>query len=341
MTSATGDVSGYDLPAVTAWLERHVEQLRPPYAWSRFSTGHSNLTFELADAEGRRAVIRRPPLGALQPKAHDMSREFRIISALAPTPVPVPEPYAFCPDPEVTGAPFYVMSCVAGKALPTPAELESLPPALRPAVSESHIDVLAALHLLDPDEIGLGTLGAKEDYLGRQLRAWYRSWTTSAVDAEYDDARVHDLYAFFAGHKPAQGPARVAHGDYGLHNCLVGNDGRITAVLDWEVATLGDPLADLAYLINRWTTMAAIPTLSGYLSPDEMIQRYRLETGADVSQLDYYLAFNHWKSACIIHGVYTRYVRGQKSSQCVDLAMMRSNIATLLDEATAAAGQVT
>lgn len=337
MTAVTEDVGGYDVPAVTAWMENNVQALRPPFTWSRFTTGHSNLTFELVDADGRRAVIRRPPLGELQPKAHDMSREFRIISALWPTPVPVAEPYAFCADTGVTGAPFYVMGFVAGRALPTPQDMETIPVELRPVVSRSHVDVLGELHLLDPDEIGLGTLGAKEDYLGRQLRAWYRSWTTSAEDAGYDDPRVHELHTFLDERKPAQGPARVAHGDYGLHNCMVGADGSISAVLDWEVATLGDPLADLAYLINRWKAATAAPALAGYLPPEEMIELYRARTGADVSDLDYYLAFNHWKTACIIHGVYTRYVRGQKSSHGVDLEAMRESIGTLLDEAAGAA----
>lgn len=340
MTAVTDDVGGYDVPAVTAWMEEHVKGLRPPFNWSRFTTGHSNLTFELDDADGRRAVIRRPPLGELQPKAHDMSREFRIISALWPTPVPVAEPYAFCPDPEVTGAPFYVMGFVDGRALPTPPDLETVSLDLRPVVSASHIDVLAELHQLDPDEIGLGNLGAKEDYLGRQLRAWYRSWTSSCADANYDDPRVHELHSFFDARKPDQGPARVAHGDYGLHNCLVGADGHMAAVLDWEVAALGDPLADLAYLINRWKTMAANPTLAGYLAPEEMVTRYAAKTGADVSHLEYYLAFNHWKSACIIHGVYTRYVRGQKSAHGVDLEAMRASIGLLVDDAEASAARV-
>ena len=340
MTTTSDEVGGYDVPAVTIWIEKNVDNLRPPFTWSRFTTGHSNLTFELEDSDGRRAVIRRPPLGTLQPRAHDMGREFRIISALWPTPVPVARPYAMCPDTDVTGAPFYVMGFVTGRALPTPEEMETIPPDLRQVVSESHIDVLADLHLLDPDDIGLGDLGAKEDYLGRQLRAWYRSWTSSSEDAGYDDPRVHELHDFFNARKPAQGPARVAHGDYGLHNCLVGDDGRLTAVLDWEVAALGDPLADLAYLVNRWTTATAEPSLAGYLTPGEMVARYQGKTGADLSQFDYYLAFNHWKSACIIHGVYTRYVRGQKSSHGVDLDDMRTSIGRLLGDAAAAAERV-
>ena len=338
MATLSDDLGGYDAPAVTGWIEQNVQNLQPPFTWTRFPTGHSNLTFELQDANGRRAVIRRPPLGELQPRAHDMSREYRIISALWPTPVPVPEPYAFCPDPGVTGAPFYVMGFVPGRALPNRQDLDSVPDDLRPVVSASHIDALAELHRLDPDDIGLGELGAKEDYLGRQLRAWYRSWTSSAEAAGYDDPRVHELHDFLDSRKPPQGPARVAHGDYGLHNCLVGDDGSVTAVLDWEVATLGDPLADLVYLLNRWSGM---PDLTGYLSPDELVARYQEKSGTAVTNLDYYVAFNRWKSACIIHGVYTRYVRGQKSTAGVDLEGMRASIAGLVSGAAEAAARVT
>ncbi len=337
MAALSDDIAGYDAPAVTRWLEENVQRLQPPLTWTRFTTGHSNLTFELEDSSGRRAVIRRPPLGELQPRAHDMSREYRIISALWPTPVPVPEPYAFCPDPDVTGAPFYVMGFVAGRALPNRQDLENVPWDRRPIVSTSHIDALAELHRLDPDQIGLGELGAKEDYLGRQLRAWYRSWTSSAEAAGYDDPRVHELHDFLDRSKPVQGPARVAHGDYGLHNCLVGEDGHVAAVLDWEVATLGDPLADLVYLLNRWTGM---PDLAGYLSPDELVERYEEKSGTSVVNLDYYVAFNRWKSACIIHGVYTRYVRGQKSTAGVDLDGMRASIAMLVSGAAEAAERV-
>ena len=117
------------------------------------------------------------------------------------------------------------------------------------------MDVLADLHALDPDEIGLGDLGKKEDYVGRQLRTWYRSWTSSIADAEYDDPRAHELREYLAANIPDQGPARVVHGDYGLHNCLIRSEGLVVAVVDWEISTLGDPLADLAYALNQWAEL--------------------------------------------------------------------------------------
>lgn len=322
------DTPGYDTVRVTDWIREHISGLEPPFAWERFHAGHSNLTYQLTDAAGRKAVIRRPPLGELQPRAHDMHREFRIIDALWGTDVPVAEPLGYCEDPEVTGAHFFVMGYVDGHALPSPAEMAALSTEQRVAVSTSHADSLAALHRLVPDAIGLGDLGAKEDYLGRQLRAWYRSWTSSADAAGYDDERIHTVHDWLQEHKPPQGPARVAHGDYGLHNCLIGADGHVAAVVDWEVCTLGDPLADLAYMLNRWALMPP-----GFLTQDEMTARYADKTGADVSGLGYYLAFNHWKSACIVHGVYTRYRRGQKTTDGVDLEGFRAMIGGLVETA--------
>ena len=340
MKTSPDETLGYEVAGVTEWIREHVPGLTPPFEWSRFHAGHSNLTCLLQDVTGRRAVIRRPPLGELQPRAHDMHREYSIISGLWNTPVPVAEPLAYCEDPAVTGAHFFVMGFVDGRALPSAADIQRyLPPERRQTTSESHADVLAALHSLDPEAVGLGELGAKEDYLGRQLRAWYRSWTTSAEAAGYDDARVHALHEWLAANKPDQGPARVAHGDYGLHNCLIGDDGRVAAVVDWEVCTLGDPLADLAYMLNRWSVdgdgnargPATMP--AGFLSRQAMADRYQAATGADLSMLAYYMAFNHWKSACIVHGVYTRYLRGQKSAEGVDLGGFRTMIGGLLEAA--------
>ncbi len=176
------EIPGYDQPAVEAWIREHVSGLTPPFEWERLEGGHSNLTFALTDTEGRRAVIRRPPLGKLLPKAHDMAREFKVISGLGPTAVPVPIAHGFCDDESVTGARFYVMSMVEGKALYTNEDVEAyLPMAARPVMAESFIDTLAALHSVDPDDVGLGDLGRPTDYVARQLRTWYGSWTSSSA----------------------------------------------------------------------------------------------------------------------------------------------------------------
>jgi len=336
---------GYDLPQVSAWLAQAVPQLQPPLHWQRLEGGHSNLTYLLTDTSGRRAVIRRPPLGELLPKAHDMGREWALISALGPTPVPVPQALGFCEDTAVTGAHFYVMGHVDGLPLYSAAEAEArVPMALRPTLGESFIDVLADLHAVDPQAVGLGGLGQPTGYIARQLKTWYRSWQASVAPAQLDDPRAHRLQQHFLDHVPPEGPARVVHGDYGLHNTLIGADGRVVAVVDWEISTLGDPLADLAYALNQWAEPGdppghrAVPptSLPGFPSRQALAERYAARTGRDLSGLAYYTAFNRWKSACILHGVYARYRAGQKSTEGVDLDAMRQTIGQTLGLAEAA-----
>lgn len=336
---------GYKVEAVERWVSENIPSLTPPFKWTRLQGGHSNLTYQLDDANGRQAVIRRPPQGQLLPKAHDMSREWALISALGPTPVPVPAALGFCESPDITGAWFYVMGLIDGHPLYNSDDTNRwVPEAERRKMAFSFIDVLAALHDVDPDAAGLGDLGKKENYVGRQLKTWYRSWTSSVEPAQFDDERAHELQRFFLENMPDQGPARIVHGDYGLHNCLVGPDCTIAAVVDWEISTLGDPLADLAYALNQWPDptdaepfppeAAAAP--SGFPSRTELAERYAEQTGRDLSRLDYYIGFNRWKTAAIVHGVYARYREGKKSTDGVDLEEMRERISrslTLAEEA--------
>lgn len=327
MSTDQSALMGVDREKVEAWIGSNT-RLVPPFTWSRLVGGHSNLTYRIEDQQGTVAVFRRPPLGELQPKAHDMHREFRIIEALWGTGVPVAEPYGYCEDPAVTGAHFYVMGFVHGQPLGSTTDADTwLPEGARRNVSESFIDTLAALHMVDPIQRGIGDLGKHDDYAGRQLKAWYRSWVTSAADAELDDPRVHALHDWFMANRPADGPVRLVHGDFGVHNCLVDEQGFVTAVLDWEVASLGEPMGDLAYLMNMWLepgeesarggSMTAKP---GFLRRADMVARYSDRVGGiDHAKLQYFIALNHWKSACIVHGVYTRYKRGQKSSEGVDM----------------------
>ena len=171
---------GYDVPAVESWIAAHIEGLIPPFQWTRLEGGHSNLTYKLEDTSGNQAVVRRPPQGELLPKAHDMSREWALISCLGPTGFPVPEALGFCESPDVTGAWFYVMGLVDGRSLYNSKQTQEwIPEDRRVTLAHSFFDTLADLHALDPDEIGLGELGKKENYVGRQLKTWYRSWNSS------------------------------------------------------------------------------------------------------------------------------------------------------------------
>jgi aminoglycoside phosphotransferase (APT) family kinase protein len=340
---------GYDVPAVEAWIKDNAPELSPPFTWTRLEGGHSNLTFKLTDGTGRNSVIRRPPLGELLPKAHDMGREWALISALQHTDVPVPKAIAFCTSAEVTGANFYIMSMVDGHPLYTMEDAEHyVPKGNRKVLADSFIDVLACLHSQDPDELGLGELAKRDSYVARQVKTWYRSWTASVVPAGYDDPRAHEIKEYLLAHLPDQGPIRIVHGDYGVHNTLVGTDGKVAAVVDWEISTLGDPLADLAYALNQWNGPEDVPpggrggptTIGGFPLRQYLTDRYAEKTGRDLSKLDYYVAFNRWKSACINHGVYARYMAGQKSTEGVDTETLRLHIESSLIRAGEAIGRM-
>ena len=172
--------AGFDVGNVSAWLAAHLDGLVLPLRWTQLAGGHSNVTYRVDDQSGRTFVVRRPPLGELQPTAHDMGREFRVIAALFPTSVPVPEPIAYCDDPEVIGARFYAMGWVEGRSLYTALDVEEhLTVPARARTGPSFIDTLAELHAIDPDEVGLGSFGKRDSYVGRQLHRWYASWNAS------------------------------------------------------------------------------------------------------------------------------------------------------------------
>ena len=336
---------GYQVRAVEDWVRQNVPELTPPIDCIRLEGGHSNLTYQIDDQNGRSAVIRRPPQGELLPKAHDMSREWALIKALSTTNVPVPKPYGFCEDPDVTGAWFYIMGLIDGKPLYNSEDTQGLvPQPKRETLAHSFFDALADLHQVDPDAVGLGELGKRDSYVGRQIKTWYRSWTSSVSGANFDDDRAHTLQAYFLEHLPDQGPIRVVHGDYGLHNCLFGTDCTVAAIVDWEISTLGDPLADLAYALNPWpdpsdkrpSAPESATSLKGFPPRSALAQRYADRTGRDLSNLPYYVAFNRWKSACIVHGVYARYMEGKKSTEGVDLETLRTRIDLSLELAAEA-----
>ena len=204
----------------------------------------------MTDASGQEFVLRRPPLHGVLPTAHDMGREHRIIEALGPTPVPVPVALASCPDPDVIGAPFYVMSYVAGTVL---NDIETAEAALdvgaRAHAGESLVDALVALHAVDIDAVGLGDLARRDELIRRQLKRWHAQFDASKTRAVPGVDRVHEL---LAARIPEQVESTVVHGDFRLGNCVVDDRGDIQAVLDWEICTLGDPRADVGYVLATW-----------------------------------------------------------------------------------------
>ena len=320
MSDNTGaGVKGIDAANVTAWFEANVPGATGPLAFDLIAGGHSNLTYGVTDANGSRYVLRRPPLGHVLATAHDMSREHKIISALGPTDVPVAPALGLCTDEAVNGAPFYVMDYVDGRVLRDATAAQAVTPEARRHASLSIADTLARIHAVDPDAVGLGDLGKKEGYIARQLKRWYGQFQQSQTR---DLPKVDEVHAALAARIPDQGPATIVHGDYRLDNCMTDDEGNVIAVLDWEICTLGDPLADVGLLMVYWTEasdaspmlLTAPTTVEGFLSRKEVLDRYAEASGRDLSQIDFYIAFGYWKLACIVEGVYARYVGGAMGS---------------------------
>ncbi len=309
------EVAGIDAPNVTAWFEAHAEGVTPPLRFTLIAGGHSNLTYRVDDAEGRSWVLRRPPLGQVLATAHDMAREHRIISALAPTDIPVAPTIGLCEDVAVNGAPFYVMDFVQGRVIRDATEAEALTVAERELVSASLVDVLARIHQTDVDAVGLGDLGRREGYIERQLHRWYGQFLKSKTR---EVPLLDEVHQRLASAIPSEGAPAIVHGDYRLDNCMLAPDGTVAAVLDWELCTLGDPLADVGLLWVYWgavgepsaTGIPSATALPGFATREELAQRYAAASGRDVSELPFYVAFGYWKLACIIDGVYARYVGG-------------------------------
>lgn len=309
-------VAGVDVPRVTEWLRSHEPEVRPPLSFARIAGGRSNLTYRVEDATGRRWVLRRPPLGPLLPSAHDMAREYRVIAALASSPVPVPPAVGLCVDETINGCPFYMMRFVDGVVLQNTAAANLVTEDVRRTASESLVDVLAALHAVDPDAVDLGDLGRREGYVERVLRRWHKQWEASK---SRDLPAVAEVADRLARRIPPGGPARIVHGDFGLHNTLVAPDsGAVQAVLDWELCTLGDPLADLGWLLVTWAeptdSFAPIPDAAtlvpGFRTRTELVARYASRSPLDVSEIDFYMALAYWKLAVVLEGVYARHASG-------------------------------
>ena len=293
--------------------------------------GRSNLTYRLTVSGpngtegGRLLVLRRPPLGHVLPTAHDMSREYRVLSALAGTQVPVAPLVAACTDDEVIGAPFYVMEHVPGIVIRTRADTNGLTEPQAADLSRCLADMLAAIHGVDVAAVGLGDLGRGAGYLRRQLDRWQRQWKLSATrEMPGYDELVERLTAAL----PAEGEVTLVHGDFRLDNVLVtlAPKPRITAVVDWEMATLGDPLADLGLTLMYWTeageegrlTPAGAPTGTrdataspGFWTRAQFAAEYARLTGRDISGIGYYVAFGYFKLAVVAEGIHARYLQHQ------------------------------
>ena len=320
-------INGIDRDRVSAWLGEHIDGAVAPFEFSLIAGGRSNLTFAVTDAGGRRFVLRRPPTGAVLATAHDMAREYRIIAAVGTTGVPVPPALGLCDDESVNGAPFYVMGYVDGVVLDSQAKAATMTVDQRRSASEHLIDVLADLHDVDVDAVGLGDLAKRTGYVERQVKRWTMQWENSKTR---ELPAIDEVGRRLAERLPEQHGVVIAHGDYRFGNCLTDTSaGRIAAVLDWELCTLGDPLADVGYLGVYWSDPGKPnarpndPTgLDGFPSYDDLLERYARRTGRDLSGIAYYVAFSSWRLAVISEGVYARYLHGAMGDQQMDEAAL-------------------
>ena len=308
---------GLDDDAVTRWLRDHVDLLDGPVSFTLIAAGGSNLTFRVVDQSGHAFALRRPPVTAVLATAHDMDREWRILSGLAGTAVPVPAPVARCDDADITGAPFYVMAFADGTILRTEADGARLDEAAAATATESLVDVQVALHAIDPDAVGLGDLTKRHTgYVERQLRRW-RTQVDRAKVRELP--LLDDLHDRLALTVPAEsGAPSLVHGDYRFDNVVLGDDHRVAAVLDWELCTIGDAVADACWSLLYWIDpgdplpfLDSAPTLAPvFPRRAAAAELYATRSGRDLATLGWFTVFGYWKMACIVEGVYARRLQG-------------------------------
>ena len=304
---------------LSEWMAAHVASYAGPLSYSKFAGGQSNPTYRL-DTPGQSYVLRRKPFGPLLPSAHAIDREYRLIAALHPTGFPVARPFGLCEDDAVIGSAFYIMEMVAGRTLWDGSLPNEAPPA-RTAYYNAMVDTLAHLHSIEPDAVGLGDYGKPGNYFERQVGRWSKQYKASQTD---DIPEVERLIEWLPRTVPEQTRTGIVHGDYRIDNMIFAADApRVLAVLDWELSTLGDPLADFSYYLMSWVTEpegrngvkgiaggdSGIPTM------EAMVERYCAATGRDgVPQLDWYFAYNFFRLTGIVQGIKKRMLDGNASS---------------------------
>lgn len=298
--------------------------LEGPLELQVLSGGRSNLTY-LVRVGDRDLVVRRRPIGAVPAGAHDMAREHRVLAALGGTGLPVPLVHAYCDDESIVGAPFYVMDRVVGRVFHRGSDVVDLSEDQALAVSLAAVDVLGRLHAVDYADVGLAELGRPEGFVARRIGRWLEQWHRSE---HRDHPLVDTLGAALASAVPSQASSTLIHGDYRLGNLLISLDGgaHVAAVLDWEMSTLGDPLTDLAHLMVYWDSPSGrrthesqtIAEHPGFPDSAALAAHYGAATGRDLTDLDFYLAFEHWRAAIIKEGIFVRTRRGDHPEEDAD-----------------------
>lgn len=330
---------GLDLVAITAWLTARLPDLVPPFDLVRIGAGRSNLTCLLSDSAGRRLVLRRPPLGPQLASAHDMAREYLILASLGASDLAVPEVFFLCEDEAVTGAPFFVMEAVDGLVITNLKEADLLDVDGRSRAGFGLVDFLLELRQRDPAELGLGVLARNGAYERRQIARWSRQW--SATQGRQDPA-IDRTAELLSNAVPEESRNCLVHGDFKLENVILAGDGSIASVLDWELATLGNPLADFATLLTYWTEADDDPAhgISGEQAPtraagfptrQELIDRY-VAGGGSIASLPFFRALATWRLAIILDGVVTRF-RGASANANTDIRRLEAAQARFSSEA--------
>ncbi|PAX09760.1 phosphotransferase family protein [Sphingomonas lenta] len=317
-----------DLDRLSEWMRGHVDGFEGPLDYAKFAGGQSNPTYRL-DTPARSYVLRRKPFGPILPSAHAVEREYRVIAGLHPTGFPVPRPYGLCEDPDVIGAPFYVMEMVRGRTI-WDGSMPDLTPPERTAHYHAIVDTLAALHNTDYIAAGLGDYGKPGNYFARQVERWtkqYRAAETERLEP------VERLIEWLPRTVPEQTRTSIVHGDYRVDNMIFAlEEPRVVAVLDWELSTLGDPLADFAYLMMSWVTqpegrsgvMGITGPETGIPTLDEMVARYCAATGRDgVPDLNWYFSYSLFRLTGIVQGIKKRIQLGTASSAQAERTVAR------------------
>jgi aminoglycoside phosphotransferase (APT) family kinase protein len=315
------ELPGLDLDRFRAFFDDACPgEATGPLTASLIAGGKSNLTYVVTDGS-KEWVVRRPPLGHVLATAHDMAREHRVMTALRDTDVPVPRTYALCEDEEVIGATFYVMERVHGTPYRTSAELAALGPERTHTISVQSVETLARLHSVDPEAVGLSGFGRPEGFLERQVRRWKKQLDAShSRDLEGAD----ELHELLTASIPAEQAPAVVHGDYRLDNLLIDEEDRVAAVLDWEMATLGDPLTDVALMLvygrlgSLDASVSDASSAPGFLSEAETVALYAERSGRDLSSMGFYLGLASFKLAVILEGIHYRHTQGQTVGEGFD-----------------------
>jgi aminoglycoside phosphotransferase (APT) family kinase protein len=338
-------IEGIHADSVTNWFTAHVPEITTPLTFTLIAGGRSNLTFRVEDADGRAWVLRRPPVHHVLPTAHDMVREHRLMTSLAPTGIPVPETIGLCTDEAVNDRPFFVMEFVEGHIVrDAPEAEEAFDLATRRVVGGHPAETLSALHAVDPESVGLGDLGRHEGYIERQLKRWSGQYAQMQVEGVDHGGLVERVGDELARRVPKQQRTSIVHGDYRMDNVVLNDAGAVRAILDWELCTLGDPLADLGLLMDYWTegddttsVLGHSPTTApGFSTRQQVLEHYGTVSDLDLTQIGYYCAFGYWKLACILQGVYARYAAGAGAGDKGSVDAFPAQVARLAEMASAA-----